>query len=646
MAGLVDDCPGDVQILGVTPDAGSQLEHWSARLRDVRHRLAALRREEAEAAAHVAALEAVVRQQQAERKRRLSALDWVGQFEWDSRVDQLLAEKFGFASFRPLQREVINAVLSGKDVFVVMPTGSGKSLTFQLPALLWDGLCLVVSPLISLMQDQAEALQRRGISAALLTGETTRPERDATLAMVAKPTESRLKLLYVTPELLAKSKTTVSKLQAAYKKAALKLIVIDECHCCSQWGHEFRPDYLKLAVLKANFPTVPQLALTATATPRVTEEVELALGISGCVRFRGQYNRPNLLYEQQPKAAGFADSVAQVAAFVRERHPRDSGIVYCFSRKDCEAVADGLQERGIVAACYHAQVEFLQRQRTHRQWASGEVQVIVATIAFGMGIDKHNVRFVVHHTMSKSIENYYQESGRAGRDGEPATCLLLHRAADVPRLSSLVADSGNRHRAVQLLYAMARMCDGPTSYHACRRQPLAEYFGDVWQAEDCKQMCDVCRGEYAELDLNDVSPLARAVLSIVEDVERRSTPDKAERVTLLQLAKLVKSAKQESIAVSVKQLSAGQCERLVLQLLLHGLLAEDFVYTAYAVTSYLGLAPLGRSVLEGASPMPPIRLPLAAPPVRSPGARRGAVTAAEGAPKRARGEPPDCTEVD
>eukprot|EP00668_Euglena_longa_P015399 GGOE01019475.1.p1 GENE.GGOE01019475.1~~GGOE01019475.1.p1 ORF type:complete len:658 (-),score=186.29 GGOE01019475.1:94-2031(-) len=639
------ECDECAELDGTT-GADPQLEYWTAKLRDVRHRLSALRKEEAEAAARVASLEATVRQQQADQKRRASALNWEGHFEWDHRVQQLLTEKFGFASFRPLQREVVNAVLSGKDVFVVMPTGSGKSLTFQLPALLWEGLCLVVSPLISLMQDQAAALQKWGISTALLTGETARPERDTILAMVGKPLESRLKLLYVTPELLAKSKTTVSKLQAAYKKAALKLMVIDECHCCSQWGHEFRPDYLKLAVLKSNFPTVPLLALTATATQRVMEEVETALGISGCVRFRGQYNRPNLLYEQRPKAANFADSVAQVAAFIRERHPADSGIVYCFSRKDCEAVAEGLRERGIMAICYHAQVDFQQRQSTHRKWAAGEVQVIVATIAFGMGIDKRDVRFVIHHTLSKSIENYYQESGRAGRDGQAASCLLLFRAADVTRLSSLVADSGNRQRALQLLYCMARVCDGPTAHQTCRRQPLAEYFGDVWQAGDCEQMCDVCCGSCTALRPSDMTAPAHTVLTVLADLEQRSTPDKPERVTLLQLAKLVKASKQEGTAAIVKRLSSIHCERLVLQLLLQGFLAEEFAYTAYTVTSYLTLSPLSYSVLQGCMAMPPVQMLLAASEFTDP--KRVAAAAAEDSrstSKRARADSPDFIQV-
>ena len=607
-----------------------ELTHREAALTDVRRRIAQLRAQESELAAQVNALHAQIQSENAHAERvRLSAQNWRDGFAWDATVVQTLRDTFGFDGFRTLQREVINSVLSKKDTFVVMPTGSGKSLTFQLPTLVMQGLCLVVSPLISLMKDQIAALQKLNISCALLTAHADKQERSAVLAKVASPLESGLKLLYVTPELLAKSKTATSKLQSAYNKKALILIVIDECHCCSAWGHEFRPDYLKLSVLKVNFPGTPVLALTATATDKVTQEVEDTLGISGCMRFRGQYNRPNLRYSVLSKSSTFDNTVADVAQYILDVHHDACGIVYCFSRKDTEAVAAGLQGHGIPAASYHAQLPMSERVQVHEQWSAGLVQVIVATIAFGMGIDKHNVRFVIHHTMSKSLENYYQESGRAGRDGQPADCVTFYRASDVTRLSSMIADSGNRDRALQLLYAAAAYCDSQDSYHTCRRQPLADYFGDTWKPEDCAKKCDVCCGAFAALQTTDVTRVAEAVLRCMASLESGQTADTREKLTLLQLVTLMKATGGKSAAlhaapgpIAGKDVSRTDCERLIIHLLLKELLVEEFVYTAYSVNSYLRLGSRGYDVVRGVQKMPQVTLVVSGAAVRAPSKRK------------------------
>ena len=336
-----------------------------------------------------------------------------------------LKQSFGFPAFRPLQEEIILDVLAGRDVFALLPTGGGKSLCFQLPALMLPGLTVVVSPLISLMKDQVDALQASGIAATFLNSALAQGEGRKRLRGLH---QGDYRLLYAAPERLM-----LSGMLEDLKKWNVSLIAIDEAHCISEWGHDFRPEYRQLSSLRDHFPGVPILALTATATERVREDIVRQLRLDAARPYVASFNRPNLTYRVVPKAQPYR----QVLDFVRQR-PGESGIVYCFSRKAAESVAARLNEDGIRALPYHAGLTAKERDRNQERFLRDEVRVIAATIAFGMGINKPNVRYVIHYDLPKNIEGYYQETGRAGRDGLPSECLVLFSAADVAKQNGFI----------------------------------------------------------------------------------------------------------------------------------------------------------------------------------------------------------------
>lgn len=314
--------------------------------------------------------------------------NWSGSFGWDSEADDIRLNVFGISSYRANQREIINAVMSGRDVLVIMAAGGGKSLCYQLPAVLRDGICLVVSPLLSLIQDQVMGLTALGIPAYMLTS-TTSKEDEKFIYKALEKNEGDLKILYVTPEKISKSKRFMSKLEKCHHAGRLSLIAIDEAHCCSQWGHDFRPDYKNLGILKTQFPTVPVIALTATATRKVQLDLMEMLHVQKCVKFVSSVNRPNLFYMVREKSSVGKVVVDEIAEFIRGSYPnKESGIVYCFSRKECEQVAKELREKGIKADYYHADMEVRDRENVHLRWSNGKLQVIVGTVAFGMGINK------------------------------------------------------------------------------------------------------------------------------------------------------------------------------------------------------------------------------------------------------------------
>jgi ATP-dependent DNA helicase RecQ len=379
-----------------------------------------------------------------------------------------LKEVFGFDSFRPLQEEISNASLAGRDVLALLPTGGGKSLCYQLPALLRPGLTVVVSPLIALMKDQVDSMTATGVAATFLNSTLDEQEARARLRGLY---DGEYRLLYVAPERLFAG-TFFPRL----REWNVSALAVDEAHCISEWGHDFRPEYRRLAELRDTLPDVPFLALTATATERVRSDILAQLRLHDPAVFVGSFNRPNLTYRVVDKEK----PAAQVLAFVRER-PSDSGIVYCQSRRGCESLAEHLTRAGVAAAAYHAGLTEKQRTRAQDAFLRDEVRVMCATIAFGMGVNKPNVRFVVHHDLPKNVEGYYQETGRAGRDGLPADCLLLFRASDVAKQIAFledIAEPAQRRVAEQQLRHMIHYAEST----GCRRRELLAYFGETYGA--------------------------------------------------------------------------------------------------------------------------------------------------------------------
>jgi len=423
----------------------------------------------------------------------------------DTRLEDVLARYWGYTAFRPLQRDSMRAILEGRDSVTVLPTGGGKSLCFQAPALLRPGVAVVVSPLISLMKDQVDVLIGNGVPAALFNSSLSSDEKSQ---VVAGLRGGRYRLLYVSPErLVGEGSETFLNLLSSCE---VSFIAVDEAHCISQWGHDFRPEYRQLARLREQLPTASLHAFTATATARVRRDIAGQLALRNPLELVGSFDRPNLLYRALPRA-----TLKRQLEEVLARHRAEAGIIYCTSRREVDALAAWLSSVGVPALPYHAGLADADRSRNQDAFLSERVNVIVATVAFGMGIDRSNVRFVIHCGAPRSLEHYQQESGRAGRDGLEAECVLIYSSADFMKWRLMLEKNGElTDAAVVLLRQMERYA----SSVACRHRHLSEYFGDRYAQESCGA-CDYCLDELEPAAEPVV--LARKILSCVMRVGQR-----------------------------------------------------------------------------------------------------------------------------
>ncbi|EGO29247.1 hypothetical protein SERLADRAFT_445074 [Serpula lacrymans var. lacrymans S7.9] len=539
---------------------------------------------------------------------------------------------FHIDNFRLCQQGVCNANLDGRDVVCVMPTGGGKSLTYQLPAILTPGCTLVVSPLISLMTDQILHLREAGIEAVMLTSGTSKGELSSILSRLTAMASSRshsmddfakdIKLCYVTPEKIAKSKTFMSLLQKLVDGAKLARIVIDEAHCVSSLGHDFRPDYKELRKLRQYFPDVPILALSATCPPKVLNDILKILQMKhtvdgkaatrqGTVYFSAPLYRKNLHYAVLPKPSSTTQVIEAMVEYILEKHRDESGIVYCSTKKDTESVAENLHQisGGVIkAGVYHSEVPDGKKEQLHRQWRQGDVQVVCATIAFGLGIDKGNVRFVLHHTMSKSLDGFYQESGRAGRDGKASDCILYYRPQDATKQSSITSKDAESQAK---LYDVLRFVQ---DLQECRKILFARYFSasaDLsmasWTTEESDAFercghCDNCLRPPETVVHKNVTFEAWQLLKIVEAVGRQG-----KRLTMSGLGDLSRGLgggtfetggrrqkAKERFTLDYNEISGGKVglskddtEALIVQLLTTHYMKEELVPTSYNINVYI-----------------------------------------------------------
>ncbi|MEC9486823.1 MAG: DNA helicase RecQ [Prosthecochloris sp.] len=494
---------------------------------------------------------------------------------------------FGFGEFRPNQEEIVRAMLEGRDVFAVMPTGGGKSLCYQLPAVMLEGTCMVVSPLIALMKDQVDGARANGIRAAYLNSSLPPQEQSA---VIAELRSGALDLLYVAPERFSQE-----QFRGLLNGVKLSLAVIDEAHCISEWGHDFRPDYLSLSALVELFPAVPVAAFTATATHRVQDDILKRLSLRNPLVVRASFNRPNLTYEVR-----FKDRPNEQLTDIVGEHPKQAGIIYRTSRKSVNDTAAMLQSRGFRALPYHAGLTDEERKHNQEAFIRDEADVIVATIAFGMGIDKSNIRYVVHADLPRSLENYYQETGRAGRDGEPSECIMLFSQGDIPKVRffiDTIIDEGERQRALDALSRVASFA----STTVCRRRTLLEYFGETLPDENCGS-CDVCLGKRETVDC---STEAQMLLSAIARTDQRfGATHIIDIVTGSRNRKLLESGHDQIKTYGVGKGKSKTFWRQVVD----ELLAQKIIAKAEGLYPTLYLLPRALEVLKGETSVTMLRL--------------------------------------
>lgn len=493
---------------------------------------------------------------------------------------EALRKYFGYDTFRPQQEAVIQAILNGKDCLVLMPTGGGKSICYQIPALIGEGTAIVVSPLISLMKDQVEALLAAGIPAGTLNSGQDESE-NLRLRQACKA--GRIRLLYLSPEML------LSELYHLVSDIKVSLVAIDEAHCVSQWGHDFRPEYAQLGLVRDALPGIPFIALTATADKVTRQDIVRQLRLEGCQVFVSSFDRPNLTLDVRRGLAG-KDKLNALTDFIR-RHPGESGIVYCLSRKNTESLAEELRRKGFDAEAYHAGMGAEERDRVQTAFIRDRLSIVVATVAFGMGIDKGNVRWVVHYQLPKSIESFYQEIGRAGRDGLPADTLLFYNYADIIQLTKFAEESGQRAINKERLDRMREYAEADV----CRRRILLNYFGET-TGHDCGN-CDICQNPPQRFDGHIFAQMAlSAIVRTAQQADFRTVID----ILRASYSPAVKAHHYDQLPTfgAGRDVTGRDWQDYLLQLLQLGL-----IEIAYDEHNHLKVTPLGKEVLYGKKPL-------------------------------------------
>ncbi len=489
----------------------------------------------------------------------------------------ILKNTFGYDEFRPLQEDIINSILKKNDSLVIMPTGGGKSLCFQIPALIFEGLTIVISPLISLMKDQVQQLAEIGIPAVFLNSSLSPEDYRLNEELIRN---KKVKLLYVAPETLSMEKTLI-----LLSTVKVDCITVDEAHCISEWGHDFRPEYRQIAEISLKFKDAVIAAFTATATPQVQDDIIKNLSLKNPKKFVGSFNRTNLYLQVVPKR----DPLSQTINFL-EKYPKQSGIIYCFSRKQVDELYEELQSREYSVRPYHAGLSDAQRKKHQEEFIKDDVQIIVATIAFGMGINKPNVRFVIHYDLPKNIESYYQEIGRAGRDGLRAHCLLLLGYGDISKINYFIDQKEDKERRIAKMQLDA-LISYAESYN-CRRIPLLNYFGEKYESEKCG-MCDNCEKE--EENLVDVTIEAQKFLSCV--IRTGEIYGAMHIVDVLRGSKSQKVINKNHHKLSTygigENLSKEQWLSLSRQFLQKAIIQKDYEFGSLKITA------LGMEVLKG-----------------------------------------------